>query len=208
MDDAPDPIAKPGRALGFSVSAVMGDPAQGDPNIVFQTHFDVDMPEAAVHEGVDAIMRVVERQQAKAEIGRIEKHIRQAEKMIVRAGGEYDEKSHSERVKVLRERISELNGRAPNITKTDTAAFEESGRAGPYKPSNAAKSEIAGLKREAEGLQKEIFNLDFERSENLKAIGQKTQGWRDEIDEARSEIERLSRVVHGRPTGPVAMAAE
>jgi chromosome segregation ATPase len=207
MDDAPDPIAKPGRALGFSVSAVLGDPSAGDPNVVFQTHFDVDMPEAEVHQGVDAIMRVVERQQAKAEIGRIERHIRQAEKMIVRAGGEYDETAYTAAVAALREQIAERNGRAPGILEKDRLAFEQAGRAGPYRQSQRASGEIAGLKREATAIQQQIFTLNHERSENLKAIAQKTQGWRDEIDEARQEIARLRGIVHGEAP-PLAMAAE
>ncbi len=207
MADEPEAIPVDPTALTFSVSAVMGDPAQGDPNIVFQTHLKLADGEAANNASVDMIMRIVARQSAVAEIVRIDRHIRQAEKMIVLAAGEFSDAAYKDQVRVLREQISAKNAQAPGITEADRVAFENAGRAGAYKPSRETSGKIAGLKKEAEGLQSQIFTLDLERSETLKAIEQKTKGWRDEIDEARANIARLSLIVNP-PANAQAMAAE
>jgi hypothetical protein len=183
--------------LVISLVGSLGDPAQGDPQISLHTSYDRDADPAGVQAGMDKIAAAFARQRNIAEIGRVEKHIRECRKMLANLGyGDEDrEAAYQRQADHIRTQIGVIKAKVPGILDVDREEWNKAGRAGPYKQSNAVTTRINGLNREVEKLTIDLTNLGLERDANIKNQAETAKSWHRQIAEDEAEIARLKALI-------------
>jgi predicted nucleic acid-binding Zn-ribbon protein len=181
-------LIQPGRALGYSITANLGD----DRQIVVQCFADNDDPLKVIHQQLDKAMAVVDRQKAKYKKIEVEKNVEEMERTLRRLKADLNEAEVA-----FERKLKEIDGQLLDVVKARDEAqqrFNESGRAAPV---GADKGRIPALKAEGERLNGEREKALEERKLGREHAATNIKRFEEEIAKARAQIDECVALIEG-----------